>query len=184
MAFHISCDVDGILSAFTKGVIDWTDVNVPERGFTQDSIIDFDIFAGWGRADLWPAFNASVAKPGWCLGLTVLPGAREFFDKLSELGEVSVVTSPYKNCPFWEEERNEWLRVNFDIQPHKVFHLSDKSNFPADVLIDDATHNVESFHGKTILLDAPYNQGCTTGIRCYSYDEILEAVKEMACLKN
>ena len=174
----IALDCDGVLSDFVAGVLKWSkSIGLTN---TREQITDFNIFKAWNRPDLWPAFSAEVAKKHWVSTLPVIDGAVSMVDDLRRLGEVVIVTSPYKGAPYWMQERNDWLEKHFGFMQKDIIHATHKHLIRADFLIDDAAHNIEKFPGIGLLVDQPWNRECTSGIMCKSYEEVLDTVGRMA----
>ena len=70
-------------------------------------------------------------------------------------------------------DKVKWIRKylpSFDKK--NVVFCNDKNLINADVLIDDAPHNLESFPNKTICFDMPYNKEAKCDYRAFSWDDI------------
>lgn len=177
MKKKINIDCDGVLCDFVSETINWA--KDKRENCTFENITDFNILKAWGIPELWGDLHKHMSQKGICANFGVLPGAQEFVQELRKYGEIVVVTSPFKNAPYWFIEREEWLEKHFGFSKNDIIFSHNKNRIVGDILIDDAAHNIEEWNGTGILLDCPWNKNCSKGIRCFNYDEILEKVKEL-----
>jgi 5'(3')-deoxyribonucleotidase len=166
---QILLDCDGVICNFVASVLEFDNYN-----HTYESITDFNIFKAWGQPERWKDFTNWISVPGRVKNIKPFDGAIEFVNNLRKLGEVTIVTSPFKS-PNWISERFEWLQSNFNFKDKEICIWSEKHRIDGYVLIDDAMHNVLDFPKTSFLLDAPWNQGKLPQnvIRCINYNNIL-----------
>lgn len=81
--------------------------------------------------------------PGFCLGLQPIPGALEFVKRLSELGDVFLVTAHMKQAKMWVWERERCLEKHgFTDHVEGIIHTHHKYKINGKFLIDDRVANV------------------------------------------
>lgn len=118
-----------------------------------------------------------AAAMGW------YPGAKEFVEELKSLGTVLALTAPYQSSPYWPYERQQWLKLHFDIPmlsvPGEYKHL-----VQGDYLIEDKLMTVDQwgmYRPGAILLDQPWNQDTESKRqnydRCFTYDGIVNRIR-------
>ncbi len=131
----------------------------------------------WGtlgtRADvIFEFFN----DPEFFRNQPVIPGAREFVQKLSQMTEVFVSTSVY---PQFMGIRAQRIAQEFpEISPDHIYMGSRKDRIDVDILFDDGMHNVlRSNAAYPILMRRPWNQEATGVLAVNNYDEFLKLVE-------
>lgn len=103
--------------------------------------------------------------------LEVVKDAQRVIEKLSEDYEIIIVTDPFTRMSF--KSKYDWLREHFPfIEPRNFVFTGNKSVIQADYLIDDGVHNLETFKGKALLFDAPYNREDTRFYRVLNWQDI------------
>jgi 5'(3')-deoxyribonucleotidase len=171
--FTIGLDADGVLYDFVGAACKWS-------GFKRENATSFDIFRSWGAPNLWAAFDRHAQEKGFCSSLELLPGAQEFVYFLQRIAPVVIVTSPYRDAPYWAHEREKAIVRDFGIDREMVMSVRNKRYARVSLLIDDKTANIKAFPEKTIVFDQPWNQDCDVGMRCKRYSDVLESVREMS----
>jgi 5'(3')-deoxyribonucleotidase len=76
----------------------------------------------------------------------------------------------------------DWLRRHGFLEPNftsanDYVECRDKSLILADVLLDDAVHNITAFKGWGILFDRPWNRGVNRFTRAWSWEDFRETLK-------
>jgi 5'-nucleotidase len=184
---RILLDVDGVLADFATMAVNYA----RSRGVdaTHANLSQWDLFKAMGCEHLQDDFDAFVNACSAGASLTPYAGSRAFYTALCQLGEVVIVTSPYKKAATWCYDRRLWLRKWFNTEfgePEIVF-TSAKYLVRGDVLIDDGPHNVNEFPGPVVIIDRPWNQPKTINtldgnganharVRCDNYGDAVEAV--------
>lgn len=88
-------------------------------------------------------FEAYVCRPGFCINLPVLPGAREALEWFrSTSAEVLFVTQPFYRSPLWVGERLQWLYDQLGVNPTSVLLGAAKHAIEGDIFVDDRFANV------------------------------------------
>ncbi|MCD7754739.1 MAG: hypothetical protein LUJ09_00140 [Firmicutes bacterium] len=134
----------------------------------------------WGklgtRAD---AIFEFFQDPDFYRNQSVIPGAREFVGKLSEMTEVFVSTSI---PPEFMGIRAQRILSEFpEIPPDHIYMGSRKDKINVDILFDDGMHNVfQSNAAYPILMRRPWNQDATGMLAVNNYDEFLKLVEVIA----
>jgi 5'(3')-deoxyribonucleotidase len=170
----VGLDMDGVAYDFVGAAIEWSG-----NSFKREDATSFNIFGSWGVEGLWAAFDRHAQEKDFCFNLKLLDGARAFVAELASMADVLVVTSPYRDAPYWAHEREKAVLRDFGFEREKVMSCRSKQYARVDVLIDDKPSNIESFTDAAILFDQPWNRDCNVGIRCKSYQEVLDVVRGM-----
>lgn len=156
---HILLDCDGVLADFVGGVLAELKYyqTIPEET-TEADVTAWDIAGVLGIT--WPDINRVVYSPDFVARLPVYDGAHDFVDALREIGDVTIVTSPYTGAVYWAQERLDWLKENFGFEAKDVCSWGRKERVMGDILVDDARHNAQAFAetGRPVTLIArPWN---------------------------
>ena len=117
------------------------------------------------------------SRPGWMRKLPLMPGAKEFVTKLSKIAEIFVVTNVQPICA---GARMDAIIEHFpEICPANILIGGRKDLMHADIMLDDAPHNLEKTTGVEypILFRQPWNYGKTGLYSVSSYEEFLTLVK-------
>ena len=152
MGLTIGIDVDQVLADLHGPWVKWGNAKfgTSHTEFTRwDDPTDW-----WGKAGL------DFLRPEIYSSNTVSPinGAKDTVDILRDMGtKILFVTNCNRNLAI-EASKKEWLYTHGFLRDDKEYvPRVDKSNVPADVLADDGIHNVETFKGQGILIDASHN---------------------------
>ena len=114
-------------------------------------------------------FDILGAK-GFFYNLGMQSGADEVMEKLCTEHNVYIVTAYTADTCV---DKVRWVQRYlpfFDIK--NIVFCNNKSPFNADVLIDDAPLNLESFPNTTICFYMPYNNEVKSDYRAYSWSDI------------
>lgn len=134
----------------------------------------------WGelgtRADVIFEF---FKDPEFFRNQPVIPGARDFVKKLSQMTEVFVSTSIY---PQFMGIRAQRIVEEFpEIPPDHIYMGSRKDKIDVDILFDDGMHNVlRSNAAYPILMRRPWNREATGMLAVNNYEEFLRLVEVIA----
>jgi len=181
-------DCDGVLSDFVGAAIDvahhhsakrWKVEDLTQWSFWKD-MVDPDV------PDLVKRILADISTPGFCAGIQPLPGAKEAVERLREIADIRVVTSPW-NSPTWAHERFEWLTQHFDFPRSQVIQCEDKSEVDGDFLVDDDPKKLSTWASRRmvrgslpvdpLLWHTHFNRNIGfTGRRVWSWDEVIVRV--------
>jgi 5'(3')-deoxyribonucleotidase len=132
------------------------------------------------------AVRAICRQPGWCTALEPKPGAQTAIEKLRQVVDVYVVTSPFPAGPTWAHERDVWLKRHFDFEPEEIVYARSKFVVRGDALLEDNPHNLtrwldENPNGLGMLWHLPNTSKLAHGgVRVRSWDEVLYLV-QTAC---
>lgn len=109
----------------------------------------------------------------------VIPGAKEFVRKLSQMTEVFVSTSVY---PQFMSIRAQRILEEFpEIPADHIYMGSRKDKIDVDILFDDGAHNVFASHAAyPILMRRPWNREATGVLAVNTYEEFLKLVEVIA----
>jgi 5'(3')-deoxyribonucleotidase len=159
---QILLDMDGVLVDFLSGAI-----KALNRDFNKDYTIEqyAEKFGRWETYDFYgitaEQFWQSIENtPYFWIDLKPMPWYMELYSFLSELGDVTIITSPSLD-PVCAMDKLRWLKANMNIGSDKVFLGSRKYLMAGNgILIDDYYKNVENFKsagGEAILIPSTWN---------------------------
>jgi 5'(3')-deoxyribonucleotidase len=156
---RILLDCDGVLSDFVGQLLAGlkSDGSIP-WSVTPEDIVDYDCAKSLGIT--WDVINRWTCAPGFCATMAPYPHATALLAGLQEIGEVTVVTAPYRGAPFWIAERVDWLERTFGLVGDRVCVWSEKHRIDGDVLIDDGPKQVANFAAtgrRAFLVARPWN---------------------------
>lgn len=154
--------MDGVLVDFLSGALDAVnkefnrDVTLEQYALEFGKWETYDYF-GISKEEFW---NAIELVPNFWINLKPFPWYKELYDRLSVIGEVTIVTSPSTD-PECAKEKLIWLRKYLGISSDKVFIGGRKYLFTGNgILIDDYHANINSFTrlgGEAILVPSVWN---------------------------
>ena len=159
---QILLDMDGCLVDFLSGAL-----SALNRDFNRTVTLEeyATKFGQWGTYDYYGItiaqfWHSIETTTNFWNELEPMPWYRELYAMLSELGDVTIVTSPSLD-PDCAADKLRWLNRHMNITPDKVFIGSRKYLMAGNgILIDDYQKNVESFKtngGKAILIPSTWN---------------------------
>jgi len=182
---QICLDCDGVLSNFTAGALRVVE-EVTGRRYEEADVGEFDFVKALGlSADEARAVKQIISsRRGFAASLAPYPGARQGVRRLRELGDVFCVTHPWDSNLWWRAERESWLALHFGIDV--VHHAEDKTEYEADVFVDDRSKNVRSWGSAwpgrcAVLWRTMHNSGEAVpwGVHSISsWDELYQVARE------
>ncbi len=167
----ILLDCDGPLACFTQAYLDALFRETGHQHLAHEvdrwAIHECDFFkdieARLGFINLRRRVDAHVCMPSFCSNIVPAPGAQEAVARLSDLGEVYVVTSPWDSSPTWMHERLHWVAKHFPtIGRRRVIQTAQKHLIRGDVFVDDKLEHVMEWSAAwplstAILFDMHHN---------------------------
>lgn len=181
---RILVDQDEVLCGWTKAVVKAWNAAHPEKLAPPVTRWDTNGFLDHPEARYFP--RSLMLKPEFWLGLEAIKGAREGMLALFEMGhEVRIATQvlPEVGGPAYEGKL-QWVRKHlpwFDIT--HVYALKHKNELYADLLLDDAPHQLEAFErsGRSaVALDYAWNQDVKTHHRVKNWPEFIQLVQTLS----
>lgn len=180
---RVLLDVDGVLADFVGGYLTLLEQHTGLKP-AREAIDQFDIGAALG---LTPDQSARMER---AIGdehrlarcLDVYPGAREGVQRLQEIADVYIVTSPWNSNPTWTHDREWWLKQHFDIPHARVIHGSAKYLLRGDMFVDDKTSSVVKWQAEWpgalgVVWDTPHNRrDHWSGARTSNWDALIGLV--------
>ncbi len=168
----IGVDVDDVLYSCQSFVCECIN-----RDYPSDNPIKIEDFVDWSYATnpLYVHMYDYFESDKFAYEQPIYEGAKEFIDRLREIGEVFIVTAVnYKVM----STRAKRLVKDFDIDPSHIIVGSRKDLVQLDIMIDDAVHNILDSTAKfPILFRKPWNQFLTGVLSVHSYDEVIEIIE-------
>lgn len=179
---RVLLDVDGVLCDFIDGVLDLVHETTGRR-HTREHVTAFDFAASLklSRDEAALVKKAISYRANWWSSLPVLDGAQLGVERLREVAEVFIVTSPWNSCPTWLHEREAWLKRHFQIPHSHVLVGSAKHIVAGHMLVDDKTETLRDWsraHGHLggigVQWQTPHNRADEwAGLSTQSWDELL-----------
>lgn len=142
----------------------------------------------WAIAKFFPTLTkaqlfAPLNEPGFWKTISPMQNAPEVLYRLKNDGHtIRVVTASHFNTV---APKIKWLLENYPyLKWEDVIIASDKSLIKGDIMIDDGTHNLETFSHTRILFDRPHNRAYNAHsngmIRVKNWDEIYNLISFLA----
>lgn len=159
---QILLDMDGCLTDFLSGALAVLNEKYLRSVTLEEYATKFGQFGindyyGITLNDFW--YSIECEYDFW-INLQPMPWYRDLYAMLSELGQVTIVTSPSED-PDCAKQKLVWLKKHLNITPDKVFLGSRKYLMAGNgILIDDYQKNVETFKangGHAILIPSTWN---------------------------
>jgi len=177
MKSTILVDADGVLVNFVDSFLAVAN-GISGLSLTYTDVVEWDIFKPFPEK-FHAEISAAIEAPGFCLGMSDLPGAVAGLDRLRTLGDVVCVTSPMATKT-WVWERTEWLIRHAGFKSKEIIHASAKHHVRGAVLIDDKYETLvdwkfHNYNGDAILWHAPYNASINQDLgiwRAKSWDDV------------
>ena len=119
------------------------------------------------------------SDPDFVRSQPLYPGAREFVQKLSRMAEVFICTNVPAVCI--GARYDSLLRDIPEIKPENILFGGRKDLLKADMMLDDAVHNLEKSNVTfPVLMQRPWNRSNTGMLSVTGYDEFLELVRTIS----
>ena len=172
---QILLDMDGVLSDFFSGALsvlngDYNRKVTPKEYATKFGKWEIYDYYGISVEEFWNSINDTY---GFWLNLQPLPWAEKLYKDLSDIGDVTIVTSPTED-PYCAKEKLQWLNAQLRVEAKNVFIGSRKYLMAGNgILIDDYKKNVDDFKacgGEAILVPSNWN---TVEL---GYEQVLNAI--------
>jgi 5'(3')-deoxyribonucleotidase len=162
MKQQILLDMDGVLVDFLSGALECLN-----RDFNRNVTIEeyADKFGLWGTYDYYGIttkefWDSIHSTPDFWYNLKPMPWYKELYNFLSELGDVTIITTPSLD-PSCAMQKLQWLDNYMGIKSDAVLLGSRKYLLAGNgILIDDYQVNVEKFKsagGEAILIPSNWN---------------------------
>ena len=128
---------------------------------------------------------APLDEPGLFRNLPMMPGAKQTLETMKNRGwKIAIVTSlpVEKHHPGQVvQEKIEWIGEHLSgvVEERDVIITHRKDLVRGDILVDDAPHNLETFPGKTIAFDRPWNRNVVVSGRVSHWNQMIEECKTL-----
>ena len=150
----IYLDLDGPMVNWTKGVFDIYK-EYPKLKPGQSAADALEIT----RTEMWSQIMKRGTK--WWAELEPQPWAKDFFEELSKIDEVVILTSP-SHIAAAHTGKAQWMKKFFGggFRQYIMTKRKDLLARPGDILIDDMDKNIEAFTqagGIGVIFPFPWN---------------------------
>lgn len=174
MKLDIGIDCDGVICSTIDHLIDLAKLN-HNIDFKIEDITDFYIDRIIPRGD---ELKTYFTKPSFYRHLELKDHAYETIQQLiNEGNDVCVVTAIPDNCV---PARSEWFSEKLPyMEKENIMYCKRKDKFYANVLLDDALHNLDSsIVDYPILFARPWNEsGRDRYVTVYTWKEFYEVIR-------
>lgn len=175
-------DCDEVLADFQTPVLQFVSEITGEPLMTPNDFDRWDVLE-----DLSDEHRAEVRRrvdeSGFCNSMAVRDGSQDFIQKLQELVDVYVVTSPWHSAN-WMWERTNWLMREFGFTKKQIVHTSAKYLCKGDYLMDDNPEHIGAWmkefpDGLPLLYHIPNTRNIHIpgAVRIYDWDSVLTLVR-------
>lgn len=144
MSLRINLDCDEVLLDLMSDTL----ATLRDTSHYRDIVPSIDVITQFNLANVFdPRLNDDRlklwSKPEFWHQLTPVAGAVDAVRDMRSMGwDITVVTSPYLDCPDWDRVRRMRLNELFDIDADDVIVASKKHMVTADVFVDDRSSKV------------------------------------------
>lgn len=174
-------DVDGVCADFCSAFLDAA-LRVTGKRFTEDDVEDYDFRSlGLSQVEEEMVFDA-MKEPGLCSKILPYEGTTWGTDRLAEMCDLHVVTSPFESKT-WCSERERWIHLYIGEDRHNVTFTHRKRDIRGDFLLDDKASTVRAWAkknpmGVAMLWHRPWNwEGGYPGVLVSTWDQVIEVVE-------
>lgn len=156
MGMQILADMDGVIVDFVSAALAAHGRNEP-----HDSVTTWDFWKDqWGMSS--SEFWSKCRGYDFWFGLKPYPWAKEFYESLKSLGEVTITTAPSMD-PDCIRAKIDWLNHHLGVHPSDVMCGQKKWLMARNgLLIDDSPENCLQFKlkkGSVVMFPQPWNAG-------------------------
>lgn len=173
----IVIDFDDTLCEFVRPAIDRVN---QKHGWS----IRYEDISDWQFSSFPEAVRQAIyhefSQPELYEAQTPIPGASEMLQKLIDAGHDVIITS--SAYPKYMTTRATQIMTLFPMVPQENILLgSRKDTVQADIMLDDARHNIERTRAKyPILIRRPWNRSMTGLLSVNSFEDFLCLVERIA----
>ncbi|MCF7887766.1 MAG: hypothetical protein K9L76_00655 [Candidatus Omnitrophica bacterium] len=146
-------DIDGVSCDHAEAICRFVNKDY-DTAFTRDHVVKWDF--SFGEIGFCDAVKKYYSKEDCVLGMSVMPGFKDFYLDIKDIFEVRFVTARKDYC---HESTKRWIFNNF--KSENVIFEKDKCKVQGDFLIDDtvdAVINAAKRGMSAFLLIQPWNK--------------------------
>ena len=124
----IFLDMDGVITWFSEA---------------YKTAFDRDVF----KDDSFTVTQMCLTQPHFFRTIPVLERGKELYNRLAKKYNVIFLTTPMEGMDYCKSDKLAWLKENICENPTVIFsdNKADYAHSAHDILVDDMTHNLESF---------------------------------------
>lgn len=99
------------------------------------------------KDDSFTVTEMCKTEPRFFLTIPVLMRGKELYERLSKKYNIIFLTNPMEGMDYCKSDKLAWLKENICENPTVIFsaNKADYAHSAHDILVDDVTHNLESF---------------------------------------
>lgn len=169
----VAIDLDDTLNKLVKK---WVEV-YNERYNDNLKLSDIPSWDIWKYVKCGKEIYDILKIPGFFYSLEIQEYSQEVVKFLSEYFDLYVVTAFQ---PIVVVDKYNWVQENYpEIPKENIIFCNPKQLIHTNFMIDDGPHNLATFTGIGLLMDAHHNQNETRFPRCYNWLEIQQYFKNV-----
>ena len=179
-------DIDGVLADYPRSFVEYVNHELGTQ-YTVDSVVSYDVYTSLGLSvEIGMYLKDRYRETGQKRFIPVLPGAREFLQRLQAEGYtiVLITARPYEQYSRIYADTLEWLARNDLEYDFLIFHekkeeylVNSIGNGAIRFFVDDVAGNANTVSMLGIpcyLLNRPYNSGVDIKKGVYRIDSLEE----------
>jgi len=138
-------DCDGVIADFALATLELVHQRTGRR-YDPSAVVTWEIFDSILESkDVQDEVYGILKGMGGCTSIPLYPDAQEGVQRLREVADIVIVTSPFTNSPTWMHERELWLKQHFGDAIQHVIHAKRKERIHGDFFIDDKPSHVKEW---------------------------------------
>lgn len=168
--YRIGIDVDMTLAKLNQKWLSYYNA-IFDDNLTVDDIKDWEI-TKYVKPEAKPYMLNILNIHKFYRDLEIMEDSQRVLKHLMDLGnELFIVTDPFTRMSYKSKE--DWILESYPFIPKRnIIFTGNKSSVGLHFLIDDGSHNLETFQGVPILFDAPHNKNVMGFFRAKNWQDI------------
>lgn len=189
--FRVAVDMDGVLVDLMSYFVQEVNARLG-TSYTHDDLTSFNIHEALPKVDKHLVAEIMESPGMFGADRQPLEGAINGLQKLNELYDVMIVTSPWHSSRHCEQDKRDWIRKHAPfIKQSQISMMNHKTWIDAHVLIDDKPKTIIDYtmRDKDIIAFAqPWNASLEEDglgdLRCATWPEVISRVESLAAQDN
>lgn len=180
-------DQDQVICDWVKRILEWYNED-KGTSFTKEDIKTWNMSDNLGPHSV-DFLRSCMRYPELYRDLEPIEGAVYGMKKLHDDGhDVIIATAVPKCAGIAYHGKLEWIRRNMPwFNLNNFVAIQRKDLLSGDLILDDGEHNIKAWREKgrkTVVFDAPWNQGVESTYRVKHWNEFLEIVDKLQAEKE